>query len=223
MLRVLERLINRSDTPITRFIVAGLVAALAAAWLWLLPNTFPNEFKLLVVWLAYSLTFLLLAWLVILTTDAAETYASATRQDDARTLGRWLLILPSVASLAVTLLALLRANALKHTPAESQLTVAAILSVITAWGVLHTAYTLHYAYLYHQDGKGGVKFDGSDKPVYSDFAYLSFTVGMTYQISDTDLQSPAFRRAVLGHELLSYMFGTAVIALSINVLSNLLQ
>ena len=223
MLRVFELWINRSDTPTTRLSAASLVAALAAAWLWLRPNSFPNEFKLLVVWITYSLTFLLLAWLVILTTDDAETYASATRQDDARSLGRWLLILPSAASLVVTLLALVRANALKNTPAEVQLTVAAILSVVTAWGVLHTVYTLHYAYLYHKDGAGGVEFDGSDKPVYLDFAYLAFTVGMTYQVSDTDLQNPKFRRVVLGHELLSYLFGTAVIALSINVISGLLS
>ncbi len=223
MLRAIERWINRSDTPTTRLGAASLMAALSAAWLWLWPNSFPIEFGLLVVWLTYSLTFLLLAWLVILTTDAAETYASATRQDDARSLGRWLLMLPSGVSLVVTLLALVRANALKNTPAEFQLTAAAILSVVTAWGVLHTAYTLHYAYLFHQGGAGGVQFEGSDKPVYLDFAYLAFTVGMTYQVSDTDLQNPTFRRAVLGHELLSYLYGTAVIALSINVVSNLLE
>ena len=33
---------------------------------------------------------------------------------------------------------------------------------------------------------GGINFNEDDPPNYSDFAYLALTIGMTFQVSDTD-------------------------------------
>ena len=77
-----------------------------------------------------------------------------------------------------------------------------------------------YADLYYtQDG--GIDFNGDDVPDYRDFAYLAFTIGMTYQVSDTNLQTKAVRRTALRHALLSYLFGTAIIAVMINVVASI--
>jgi uncharacterized membrane protein len=79
---------------------------------------------------------------------------------------------------------------------------------------------LNYARQYYGGLVGGIDF-GSERPAYADFAYLAFTVGMTFQVSDTVLQSPALRRSVLKHALLSYVFGVAIIAATINLLAGL--
>ena len=74
----------------------------------------------------------------------------------------------------------------------------AVLAVALGWATVHTVYTLRYAHLYFDDPPGGIDFNG-DKPDYLDFAYFGFTVGMTWQVSDTDIQTKTIRRTVLRH------------------------
>jgi len=71
---------------------------------------------------------------------------------------------------------------------------------------------------------GGIDFkNDGDPPDYQDFAYVAFTVGMTFQVSDTDVQARTIRRTVLRHALLSYLFGAVILAVTINVIASLLQ
>jgi len=98
----------------------------------------------------------------------------------------------------------------------------AILSVTASWFAVHTVFTLRYAHLYYLDG-GGLDFHDRHRPTYADFAYVAFTVGMTFQISDTEATSRRIRVSLLRHALLSYVFGIAVIALTINVVASLLR
>jgi uncharacterized membrane protein len=99
----------------------------------------------------------------------------------------------------------------------------AILAVALGWATVHTVYTLHYAHLYFgDDAPGGLDFNG-DKPDYRDFAYFGFTVGMTWQVSDTDVQKKAIRRTVLHHALLAYLFGTVIVAVTINLVFSLVN
>jgi uncharacterized membrane protein len=92
------------------------------------------------------------------------------------------------------------------------------VTIILSWGVVHTVYMLRYAHLYYNPPRGGIDFNG-DEPNYLDFAYLAFTLGMTYQVSDTDIQDQTIRRTVLAHTLLSYVFGTVIIAATINIVA----
>jgi uncharacterized membrane protein len=66
-----------------------------------------------------------------------------------------------------------------------------------------------------------VDFNEDDAPDYRDFAYLAFTIGMTFQVSDTTLQTSEIRRTALRHALLSYVFGAVVIATTINLVAGL--
>jgi uncharacterized membrane protein len=93
--------------------------------------------------------------------------------------------------------------------------------VLLSWTVIHTVFALRYARLYYSGTDGGVDFHEDAKPRFSDFAYLAFTVGMTFQVSDTDLNTSAFRATVLRHALLSHLFGTVVVALTINLVAGL--
>jgi uncharacterized membrane protein len=80
---------------------------------------------------------------------------------------------------------------------------------------------LRYARLYYTEPIGGVDFNADDKPSYTDFAYLAFTIGMTFQVSDTALSSRAIRSAALRHALLSYLFGTVILATTVNFVAGL--
>ena len=97
-----------------------------------------------------------------------------------------------------------------------------MVTIVLSWLVVHTLFVLRYAHLYYGVGAvGGVEFPGERPPDYRDFAYLAFTVGMTYQVSDTEITDPVVRRTLLRHALLSYLFGTAIIASTISVLAAL--
>jgi uncharacterized membrane protein len=97
----------------------------------------------------------------------------------------------------------------------------AVASVSLSWVVVHTVYTLTYARLYYAGTPGGVDFGGDDPPQYTDFAYLAFTLGMTFQVSDTALQSRDFRRTALHHAWFSFPLVTIIVAASINLVSGL--
>ena len=106
--------------------------------------------------------------------------------------------------------------------AQGLITALAVFTVVVSWAVVHTVFAVRYADLYYRAG-GGVDFNEDAKPDYRDFAYLALTIGMTFQVSDTDLQSKAIRRTAIRHALLSYLFGAVVIAMVINVVAGLLN
>jgi len=92
-----------------------------------------------------------------------------------------------------------------------------VLSVAASWVIVHTVYTLRYAAEYYGDPIGGIDFNQKAAPDYGDFAYVGFTLGMTYQVSDTTISSSRIRRIVLQHALLSYLLGAVVVATTVNL------
>jgi uncharacterized membrane protein len=100
-------------------------------------------------------------------------------------------------------------------------TILGVISVAGAWAVLHTTFTLKYARAYYGDHVGGINFNQDEPPAYRDFAYLSFTLGMTFQVSDTNIETSPIRALALRHALLSYLFGAVIIAVTINLLAGL--
>jgi uncharacterized membrane protein len=95
-----------------------------------------------------------------------------------------------------------------------------LASVVLSWTLVHTIYTARYARLYYAKAYG-VDFNEEEPPRYSDFAYVAFTVGMTYQVSDTDLTDKTIRAVVLRHALLSYGLGAVILAATINLVAGL--
>jgi uncharacterized membrane protein len=106
----------------------------------------------------------------------------------------------------------------------------ALGTVALSWALLHTVYSLHYAHVYYGDidpgkqfrAEKGLEFPGKDEPDYLDFAYFSFVVGMTCQVSDVQVTSKRMRRLTLLHGIISFAFNTVILALLINTLSGLL-
>jgi uncharacterized membrane protein len=66
--------------------------------------------------------------------------------------------------------------------------------------------------LYYSGSVGGIEFNQEDLPSFTDFAYVAFTIGMTYQVSDTNLQSTQIRAAAFRHGLQSFNFGSVILA-----------
>ncbi len=192
----------------------GLVgAAIAAATrIWAL--------AVLAGWTCAAGAFLVWVWVEVAGLDPAQTAAVATRADNSRNVARTVTLAASVASLIGVLFGLARA-ANESTGTRATLIVAALLTVVSAWGVVHCVYMLRYAHLYYSGTVGGVDFPGDGEPSYHDFAYLAFTVGMTFQVADTDITGSDVRRTLLVHALLSYLFGAAIVAVTINVVAGL--
>lgn len=149
-----------------------------------------------------------------------QTRASATSEDDSRLAAGAVLIGSSLASLVGVALALLKAAG-ENNPSHTLITALAFLSVVLSWGSVQSVFTLRYAHLYYSCG-GGIDWHARDKPDYGDFAYVALTLGMTFQVSDTDITSKLIRKSVTRHALLSYLFGVVVLATTINVIASLL-
>jgi uncharacterized membrane protein len=199
-----------------------VVAAIAGASIGLaLAAITPWQVASICGWDAAAVVFVARTWAEIRGRDAAETRAIATREDDSRVAADLVLISASVVSLVGVAMVLLEASE-STGPARAALIGVAVASVTASWFAVHTVFTLRYAHLYYlQDG--GLDFHDGRQPTYADFAYVAFTVGMTFQVSDTEVTSGRVRASVLRHALLSYVFGIAVIALTINVVASLLR
>ncbi len=97
-----------------------------------------------------------------------------------------------------------------------------VTTLVLAWLFANTIYALHYAHIYYLEGsKGGLDFSGEpDTPDYSDFIYFAYTLGMTFQTSDTAVETRQLRRIVTIHSFAAFVFNIGVLAFSINVLGS---
>ncbi|WP_348789219.1 DUF1345 domain-containing protein [Leifsonia sp. NPDC080035] len=172
-------------------------------------------------WAVACAVYVVWVWATISRMDGPATRAHASREDPSKTTSDTLLLVASVASLVAV--ALLLGQATKAKPPEKDLlAIVAGTSVALSWFFIHTLYTLRYAVLYYTKPElGGISFNQDDPPRYLDFAYLSFTVGMTFQVSDTDISSTTIRAVILRHMMLSYLFGAVILALSVNIVASL--
>jgi uncharacterized membrane protein len=161
-----------------------------------------------------ALVFLVWVWSTIVTADARATSRLARAEDASRAAAEAVLIGAGAGSLLAVVFTLGQAGH-AGAPDRGLLTALAIGSVALAWMSVHTVYLLRYARSYYSPPEGGIDFHG-ELPDYVDFAYLALTIGMTFQISDTDIIAKRVRRAALHHALLSYVFGTVIVAITVS-------
>jgi uncharacterized membrane protein len=201
--------------PIVAVMLAlGTAAGLGALAVW------PWPVAALVGWDVAAAFYLARLWLLLWRLDPGGTKAVALADDPGRAVADLVLTAASVASLVAVALVVVRAGNSSGGEAIG-LAGFGLASVFASWAVVHATYTLRYARLYYGDVPGGVDFNTTEPPQYSDFAYLSFSVGMTFQVSDTSLETKEFRATVLRQSLLSYFFGAVVIGATINLVAGL--
>ena len=190
-------------------LVAGITAAVITALLgkW--------EYVPLIGWDVAALVIFAVIAFDMRGADAEHTGVVARRDDMNHSLVDIVVLLASLASVgAVVYLFASKDFSMLHIGFG-------LVSIVISWATVHMLYALRYAAMYYSDPEGGIDFNSKDQPRFSDFLYLSFTLGMTYQVADTDLTTSTFRKVTLGHAVLSFIFGTTIIATTINFIASL--
>jgi uncharacterized membrane protein len=198
---------------------AGISLAFAIAVALLAGPRLSWRMAALGAWVAGGTCLLALAWWTIVRCGAAVTRQRAAGEDPGRTTVNVLVLLTSGSSLLTTTALVHRAKMIAGVEG-SVLVALSLVNVALCWALTHTAFTLRYAHLYYREdaeGVGGVDFPGRSAPSYLDFAYLAFTVGMCFQVSDVTVSSPQIRHAVLLHAVLSFVYNTAILAFVLNL------
>ncbi|MFE2884650.1 DUF1345 domain-containing protein [Streptomyces sp. NPDC059272] len=160
---------------------------------------------------AMELFFVVSGWAVLWPMDADATHRNARREDFRPVTEELVVVLVALCGLVAIVLLLLHGG-----ESDTGHAATALCGVFTAWAALHLMYATRYAYVYYESGDG-IYFNSDDPPAYRDFFYFSYNLGMTYQVSDTDVSSSTIRSIVLRHSLMSYLFGTSILATAINL------
>ena len=175
-------------------------------------------------WNTFSLSMIIMSWVSFFITDSKQIREQAKVQDPSRTIIFIIIIISTLASFFAVLLLILSKGENDNT---SSLRIAvAVAGMLFSWFLIHTIFTLRYAHIFYGDHEtkpnthaGGLEFPGDSKPEYLDFAYYSFVLGMTFQVSDVQITSKRLRSLAMLHGLLSFVFNTIMIALTINLIA----
>lgn len=208
-----------------RFLICGSVGAIAFS---IMPHDSHLLTRLLVAWNSAILCLLILIWSVIATAHPNQIKKRSQTQDLNRLVVAFLVITSAVTSLFAVIFVLGTSKNLPHKLLGLHIALS-VTSVVGSWLLVHTIFTLRYAHYYYlreqthlqEDHAGGLDFPGEKLPEYWDFAYFSFVLGMTFQVSDVQITSRLMRRLALLHGLLSFAFNTIIVALTINIISSL--
>jgi uncharacterized membrane protein len=170
-------------------------------------------------WIAAVTIYLLWTWLSVTPMSAEDIACLVQQQRPTRGPSDTFVVLASVASLIGVAYLLMAPNV--EGPDSTIAATVGFLSVIASWLTVNTVYTLRYAVEYYTDPVGGIEFNQDDKPTFADFAYVAFTVAVTYGVTDTALQNRRIRGTALQHPLVSYLFGAVILAITIQMFGSL--
>jgi len=205
-----------AETRVTWALLGGAVAGAVASLLT------PISASILLGWDVAVLIYLAWTWGAVQGLDPEVTAQLANREDPSTPVADLVVIGAGTAMLAAVGFALAKAGEATG-GMKAYLVTLGLVSVVLSWAVVHTVFALKYARAYYSDPAGGIAFNEDEPPNYIDFAYYAFTIGMTFQVADTNITSRAVRRTTLHHALLSYLFGSVLLGLVINVVATLLK
>lgn len=204
----------------------SFIAVAVAAGAWFAVRPFAAEPTCIIAaWDSFALTLLTLIWITILASGIEHIRYRARTQDLSRLLVFIFTVAAACSSIFAVVFLLSAAKQTRHVGLHAALSVVAVLA---SWTLVHTMFALRYAHSYYGEGDsrekpvGGLEFPGDDNPGYLDFAYFSFVIGMTCQVSDVQISSKSLRCLALIHGILSFCFNTIILALTINTVSGLL-
>jgi uncharacterized membrane protein len=193
-------------------ICAGLLASVLGNW----------QLGTLIGWDAAAMLYVAWTSKTIWRRDPTSTARMAVREDPGRATADALLLVASVASILAVVIVIVTGSTAGVATRDANAALA-VVSVALSWTVVQIVFTSRYARLYYSDPAGGINFNDGSPPRYSDFAYVAFAVGMTFQVSDTNLETSAFRSTALSHALVSYLLGAVILATTINLVAGLLR
>lgn len=187
--------------------------------------------QFILTWISYAGSDLLLSWFTILYVHPLEMKKETSLQDSNRTFIFIFVLASALVSLFVVILLLKSTH--QFTGATLSLHIfLSVAAVMLSWALVHTLFLFRYAHLYYEEAvqkkkdeeyAEGLEFPGEKEPDYLDFAYFSFVIGMTFQVSDVEISSKRIRRLALMHSLVAFAFNTVIVALSINIISGMIS
>ncbi len=208
-----------------RIFAALLLAGISFGMAW----RFHLPVRALIAWDVFAASSVAFAWMRILGAKARASVNTAKLDDSSRTAIFLLVIGAALASLFAVGALLISAKGVSGERAAAH-AILAVATVLCSWTLTHTIFTLHYAHMFYRNTRGqpkdtagtGLDFPGEKHPDFLDFAYFSFVIGMTCQVSDVQITSRQIRSTALLHGLLSFVFNTVILALSLNLASALI-
>lgn len=212
--------------PLQRISISMIVTVLV--FLLTRSYSFTWQSSAILMWDVFAVTLLITDWIVIFKMPIDQIISRSNKEDGSRVFVLISVLFTCFSSLLTVLLMIISKDA--KSGHEALTLVLAITGMIASWLLTHTILTFHYAHLYYSsdkkdtaDNKNGLEFPEEEKPDYRDFAYFSFVIGMTFQVSDVEINSRIIRRLVLAHGLISFALNTFVVALTINLIAGLMK
>lgn len=193
----------------------------------LLPHSITGVTRSIIAWNFGVIVYLALSAFLFTTERLDHMPADAAAQEE----GEWTIFWLTVAVVTFSFVAIIEefAGSKDMSPTQRNLHVALVaLTLFVSWLMTHTTFAFRYAHEYYEidpDGagiSGGLEFPGEKRPDYLDFLYFSLVLGMTFQVSDVQITARKFRRLAAVHGLLSFLFNTIILALTVNIAAGLL-
>jgi uncharacterized membrane protein len=206
--------------------IRSIIAAIVGVATYFLLHSFAAAPTCIIAaWDSFAVTLLILIWTVIFTSGIDDIRHRARNED----LSRLLIFIFTIGAACAGIFAVIfLLSAAKKASYLGLHVTLSILAVLASWTLVHTMFAMRYAHSYYGEGDspdahvGGLEFPSDDSPDYLDFAYFSFVIGMTCQVSDVQITSKSLRSLALVHGILCFCFNTVILALTINTLSGLL-
>ncbi len=204
--------------------------AVSAIVLFFILGRFSTPATILITWMSFAFSVIVMCWIAMLNSHPREVKKIAKLQDSSRAMIFLFSIFAALISMVAVIFLLKLAKGQSSAVVTGHI-VLSITSVVLSWWLVHTIFTLRYAHLFYDTVNdageplkgGGLDFPDTKEPDYLDFVYFSFVVGMTFQVSDVVITDRHIRRLCLMHALISFAFNTAIVALSINVISGMVS
>ena len=192
----------------------------------LLPFRMENMTRIMIGWDSFSLSMLTISAVLFTSMHPREIRLLAKTEDAGRIVVFVIVLIATIGSLAGVMVLL--GNKSGWILSKGLETFIYIGGVTCSWFLLHSIFTYRYALLYYGDhptnpeeSNVGLQIPHELWPDYLDFAYFAFVIGMTFQVSDIEISSRKIRRVALLHGMLSFLFNTVIVALTINVIVDL--
>jgi uncharacterized membrane protein len=210
--------------PVQRILLSVVFAAIV--WFFIKNILHDGLFIIISTWCAFAFSYVITSWSIFFTRKIEQIKKLAKEEDGSRIFVMIFTVVASFAAMVTVLLLVISSG--KDQQNEILKVAVSFFSVLLSWVLVHSILTFHYAHLYYDDdttgskaNRGGLDFPSEDAPDYLDFAYFSFVIGMTFQVSDVEVIDKKMRRLVLFHGLISFILNTFVVALTVNFIAGL--
>lgn len=217
-----ENIFTNMD-PIHRVVISGVLAIIT--YFLMNHKNYDNTIIAMILWDVFALAYITTSWIVFFTSTTNHIKNKARKDDGGKFFVFFIVVFASFVSMIIVVVLVISKDSLGMR--EEVYLPIIIGGILLSWTLVHTTFCFHYAHLYYDNHKGndnnaeGLEFPNEKHPDYIDFAYFSFIIGMTFQVSDVEISSRKIRRLALAHSLLSFVLNTFVVALTINLIAGL--